>query len=102
MPAYMPTREEMEQALEYLRTLNLPADDWVVRSNQAFFSVVEAAGHLFGMSGDAVRGAAERGEIPHAALPNKQAGYRLDRWGLIWYIAQERRKIEQRIVGAAG
>jgi len=85
-----PTPEQMRIAEERITSLNLPADQWIITDKQTSFGVNEVAGNLFGMRVDAVRGAADRQEIPYSTLINRSVGWRLDRLGLMWYLFVKR------------
>lgn len=85
---------------QYLRELGYVADAWVL-GGQQWYRAVEAAQHL-GLSDDAVRTLAERGQIPGAILHDeRRIGWRLPRSGLITYIARQRRRTEERAKGTA-
>jgi hypothetical protein len=93
-----PTRAQLEEAEEYLRGLDLPEDDWIVKQGQQFYALGQAADNLFGLSVDAVRKRAEDGDIP-GAIQLDERHWRLPRSGLIYYIAQQRRRQGQMHAG---
>jgi hypothetical protein len=89
------THEQLAAAERYLRDKNAPEDRWLLETGVQWFKVTDIEGKLFGMSSDAIAGAAARGEVPGAVLPSKQTGWRLPWSGLAYYIAKQRRAQER-------
>ena len=84
----------MSEDEKYLRDLGYPADTWVL-SGQQWYTAVEV-GKFLGISDDAARKLAENGRIPGAILHDRRIGWRFPREGLIAYVAEQRRRTEQR------
>lgn len=97
----LPTRAQLDEAEAYVRRLNLQADEWLFEEPQQFYRVGEVAGRLFGMQAQAVREACERGDIPFATMVHERLGWRIDRQGLLWFVAQQRRKGDKSNPGAS-
>src|SRR5262244_1344426 len=88
------TNQQLAEAEQYLRQRNAPEDQWLLRSGVQWFKITDVEGKLFGMSVDAIAGAASRGEFPGAVLPSRQTGWRLPWSGIAYYIAKQRRAQE--------
>ena len=80
----MPDEATIEGALRFLS--GIPEYRWLTDSEQQWWTVTQVAGHM-GLSDDAVRAAAKRGDIPGAVLYAQQVGWRLPRSGLAVYFA---------------
>jgi Helix-turn-helix domain len=88
-------RHMLSEDEKYLRGLDFPQDAWVL-SGQQWYTAVEVGKHL-GISDDAARKLAEHGRIPGAILHDvRRIGWRFPREGLIAYLAEQRRRTEQR------
>lgn len=59
---------------------------WLTGTDHQWFTVADVSAHM-GISDDAVRAAAKRGDIPGAVLYASQVGWRLPRSGLAVYFA---------------
>lgn len=84
----------MSEDEKYLRDLGYPQDAWVL-SGQQWYTAVEVGKYL-GISDDAARKLAEGGRVPGAILHDRRIGWRFPREGMIAYIAEQRRRTEQR------
>lgn len=95
-----PTREQLQEAEAYLRAANLPADDWLLdpTRRKPFYTTMEMAGNFFGLNDESVRRLLDAGELPLATMLNGR--WRVDWWGIVYYIAQRRRATTGRIESA--
>jgi hypothetical protein len=93
------TQQDLDEAEAYLREKNLGEDRWILDEGQPWLKISQLGNHLFGLNAPTIGKLAEKGEIPHAALLSSQGGWRLPRSGIIYYIAQVRRSMEQRQTG---
>lgn len=96
--AEQPTREELDKAEAFLKMLNLPEDDWIIKHGQQYFSIGEVVDKLFGLEVNGIRKRAEDGAIP-GAIQLDERHWRLPRSGLIYYIAEQRKRQAQTNAG---
>ena len=85
----------MSEDEKYLRELGYPQNDWVL-GGQQWYTVSEAARHL-GISDEGMRKLVEAGQVPGSLMHGvKRIGWRLPREGLVAYLAEAHRRVEQR------
>lgn len=82
--------ETIEAALRLLA--GVPEYAWLTAETAAQWFTAAQVAEKMGVSDDAVRHAASRGEIPGAVLYKQQVGWRLPRSGLALYFASLSRR----------
>ena len=89
------TSADLAEAERYLRSLGWDEDRWILDEGSQWLRVGELEGRLFGLAANSVSKLAQTGQFPGAVLPSQQAGWRIPRGAVIYYIAQRRRETER-------
>jgi hypothetical protein len=89
------TSADLAEAERYLRSVGWDEDRWILDEGSQWLRVGELEGRLFGLAANSVSKLAQTGQFPGAVLPSQQAGWRIPRSGVIYYIAQRRRETER-------
>lgn len=85
----------MSEDEQYLRDLGYPQNDWVL-GGQQWYTISEVAEHL-AISDEGVRKLVESGSMPGSLMHGiKRIGWRIPREGLIVYLANAHRRVEER------